>query len=116
PPVPSLPASPSTSLACESLLEIGDQVVAILDAGRQPDQRIRYADRRALFRRDRPVRHDRRMLDQAFDTTKAFRKREKLCPLEEAFRSRQVAVEFERDHAAEGRHLPLRDLVLRMAG
>ena len=40
--------------------------------------------------RDRRVRHDRRMLDEAFDAAQAFGEREDLAALEEALRAGEV--------------------------
>ena len=61
--------------------------------------------RAALLRRDRGVGHHRRMLDQAFDAAEALGQREQLGALEEALGAGEVAVELDRDHAAEAVHL-----------
>ena len=89
-PVSGRIAMPSTP---QRLLQIGDQIVAILDPRRQPHQRIRNADRGALLGRDRAMRHQRRVLDQAFDAAEAFGQREQLRAFEEAFGAGEVAVE-----------------------
>ena len=60
--------------------QVGAQVVDVLDADRQPHQRVADAERRARLGRDRRVRHDRRVLDQALDAAQALGEREDLAP------------------------------------
>src|SRR5438105_13590110 len=68
----------------ERLLEVGAQVLDILDAHRQPHQRITDAERRARLERNGCVGHDGGVLDQAFDAAQALGEREVLHRFEEA--------------------------------
>ena len=65
-------------------LQVGDQIVGILDADRQPHQPVVDAECRAHLRRHRGMGHDGGMLDQAFDAAQAFGQGEQLAALEEA--------------------------------
>ena len=60
----------------ERALEIGLQIGEVLDADRKPDEAVDDAEFRAVLRRHARVRHDRRMLDQRFDTAERFGERE----------------------------------------
>src|SRR5262245_51827563 len=95
--------------------EIGDEVLRVLDPDREPHQGIADPEGRAYLRRDRAVRHQRRMLDQAFDAAEAFSEGEQPAALEEAPGIVEGAGEVGGDHAAEGTHLLRGERVLRMA-
>ena len=94
--------------------ELVAQILDIFDADGQPDQPVADAEPLAIRRRHRRVRHDRRMLDQAFDAAERFGEREQLAALEHAARLAQAALDHDRDDAARTVHLPLRERVLRM--
>src|SRR5579883_403983 len=100
----------------QRLVEIGEEVVEILDADRQADERVADAQRLALLGRQRGMRHDGGMLDQALDAAETLGQGEDLDALEEAPRRRQIAGELDRHHAAEALHLAARERVLRMGG
>src|SRR5262249_49470094 len=92
----------------ERVAQVAPQVVDVLDPARQAHERIVDTQCRALRFRNRAVRHQRGMLDQAFDAAEALGEREEPAPLEKAFRSREIGLEPDRYHSAEGAHLPLR--------
>src|SRR3954464_8728460 len=101
----------------ESMLQLGDQVLDVLDADRKPHQSIADAKARAHVLGQRGMRHDRRVLDQALDAAEALGEREELAALEEAPRRGQATFENGGDHAAIALvHLLRREQVLRMAG
>src|SRR5262244_1449929 len=95
--------------------EIRDEVLWVLDPDREPHQVIADPERGAHVGRDRAMRHQRRMLDQAFDAAEAFREREQTAALEETPGVVEGAGQVGRDHAAEGTHLLPGERVLRMA-
>ena len=68
----------------QRLLQILDQIVRILDPDRQANQRIVDAERLALLGRNRGMRHQARMIDQALDAAEAFGDRENPQALQEA--------------------------------
>src|SRR6185312_12344976 len=103
-------------ISTQRVIEVGDQVVEILDADGKADEGVADAERLALLRWQRGVRHDGGMLDQALDPAQALGQREDLDPLEEAPRFGQAALELDRDHAAVAVHLAPGQLVLWMAG
>jgi hypothetical protein len=57
----------------ERPVEISNQIIRVLDTDRQAHQRIADPRRPPLLRRDRRVRRDRRMLDQAVGASETFR-------------------------------------------
>src|SRR5206468_7823461 len=63
---------------------------------------------------DRTVRHQSRVLDEAFDPAEAFREREQAAAFQKALGSGQIGLERDGHHAAEGAHLSSRQRVLRM--
>ena len=103
-------------VSSERLFQVGDQILHVLDAHREAHQAVVDAQCRALVGRNRGVRHQRRMLDQAFDASQAFGQRKDLAAFEETPGTRLAAGEHGRDHAAEAVHLALRQRVLRMLG
>src|SRR5437868_2983296 len=101
----------------ERMLELGDQVLDILDAHREAHQPVADAEPGAHVLGQRGVRHDRRMLDQALDAAEALGEREELATLEEALRRAESAFEDSRHHAAVALvHLLGGEQVLRMTG
>ncbi len=78
----------------KGLFEIRDQIIRVLDAGRKPYERIGYADRLSLCLRDRAMRHQRRMLDEAFDAAQAFGKREQFRRSRNRFRAGQITIQI----------------------
>src|SRR5437763_6476742 len=58
--------------------------------------------------------HDRRMIDEAFDTAQAFGERKQMRVFEKAARAGEIGFQDDRHHAAESAHLFLRQLMLRM--
>jgi hypothetical protein len=95
-------------------IQVGNQVIDILDADGQPDQRVADAELRPLFGRDTGVRHDRRVIDETLNAPEAFRQRKHLAALEETPGVAEVALDKEGDDGAETRHLPVRELMLRV--
>src|SRR6266849_1533046 len=59
-------------------LQIVDQIAHVLNTDRKPDKRVGDTKRFALFFRHGRVCHERRMIDQAFDTAQTFRERKKM--------------------------------------
>src|SRR5690349_8507804 len=59
------------STSGEGLVELGNQVLDILDAHREPHQAAGDAQARAHVLGQRRMRHDRRMLDQALHAAQA---------------------------------------------
>src|SRR5688572_11115991 len=51
----------------QCLLEVGDEIVHVLDADRQPHEAVADAELRAHVGRDRGMGHDGRVLDEALD-------------------------------------------------
>src|SRR5690349_12440062 len=120
---PLLPLSPrgegkgegAAARLSERLIEVGDEVVDILDADGKANERVADAERAALLGRERGVRHDRGMLDEAFDAAQALGEREDLDALEETPGHGEIAVELGGDHAAEPLHLAPCKRMLRVA-
>src|ERR1700739_3689014 len=67
--------------ALKRAVQVALQVVHVLDAHRQPHERVANAESLALFGRNRRMRHDGRVLDQALDPAQAFGQREQLAGL-----------------------------------
>src|SRR5688572_3750402 len=90
-------ARPSVATARRTLLqrvlELGDEIVDAFDADRQTHQAIVDAEARANLLRQRGVRHDRRVLDQALDAAQAFGEREEPAALQKPLRCRQAALQ-----------------------
>ena len=99
----------STALILERLLYIGDQIINVFDADRQPDEAVIDAKRRANFGRQRRVRHDRRMFGETFHATQAFGARKYAQAFKKSTRIVEIAPQHERQHAAEPVHLPARE-------
>src|SRR6266699_2819849 len=124
-PAPMMPTwmrtlAPSGDHDCESRsterrLEVGDEVLRILDADRKPHQAVADPERGAHVGRDRAMGHQRRMLDEAFDAAEAFGQGEQAAALEETLGLVEADIELGGDHAAEAAHLPFREPVLGMA-
>ena len=110
---PNVPAL--TARLRQRLLEIGDQILDVLNAHRESDQRVVDAERSALIGGHRSVRHDPRMIDQALDAAETLGDREYPAALEAAARRIDSAANEEADDAAEPvLHLRARQRVLRM--
>src|SRR5438046_2829041 len=71
----------------EGYLQIVDQIAHVLDANRNTHQRISDAERFALLLWHRRMRHERGMIDQAFDAAQTLREREEVRVLEEPTRT-----------------------------
>ena len=76
----------------ERELQIVDQIAHIFDANRQPNQRIADAERFAFFLRHGRMRHERRMIDQAFDAAQTFGQREQMSVFQKSFRSGEIGL------------------------
>mmetsp|Transcript_5968 Transcript_5968/g.23710 ORF Transcript_5968/g.23710 Transcript_5968/m.23710 type:complete len:562 (+) Transcript_5968:426-2111(+) len=96
--------------------QVAAQIGHVLDADRQPHQRIGDAQTGPHLGRDGGMRHQRGQGDQALDPAEAFGQREQLDPLQKAARTGEVGLQRDADHAAAATHLPRGQLVLRMAG
>src|SRR5688500_11494169 len=70
----------------ERALELGDEVVHVLDAVREAYQAVVDAEVGAHALGQRGVGHDRRVLDQALDPAEAFGEGEELAALQEPAR------------------------------
>ena len=104
----------STALILERLLYIGDQIINVFDADRQPDEAVIDAKRRANFGRQRRVRHDRRMFGETFNAAQAFCAHKYAQAFKKSTRIVEIALQHERQHAAEPVHLSPGEHVLRM--
>src|SRR5688500_2469985 len=101
----------------ERVLQLGDEIVDALDADRQAHQSRVDAEVRPDILRERSMRHDRRVLDQAFYAAEAFGEREQLAALEEAARRGEAAFQHCGHHAAVAAvHLARGEEMLRMGG
>src|SRR5882757_5489796 len=80
------------TLTVQSLIQISLQIFHILDAHRQPAQRVGDAELRPRRGGNAGVGHDRRMLDQAFHAAQRFRQGENFAAFEEAARILQAAL------------------------
>src|SRR5204863_6490303 len=98
----------------EAFEKIRHEIALVLAARRQAHERVRQPELRALFRRDRRVRHPRGMTDERLDAAEALAEREEPARRHERYNFLDGAVELERDHAAEAGHLPLGDVMPRM--
>src|SRR5207244_10054078 len=72
----------------EGALQIVNQITHVFDAHGQSNQSIANSQCFTLFLRHRGIRHERRMLDEAFTAAETFRQRDQLGVLEEPPRSR----------------------------
>src|SRR5256885_2182524 len=101
----------------QSVFELIEQVVHVLDADGEPHQAIADAKARTHVLGQRRVGHDRRMLDQALHPAQAFGEGKELAALEEAARCAKATLDQRRHHAAIAVvHLLRREQMLRMAG
>src|SRR5262249_40783042 len=82
--------------------EVGDEVVGILDADREPHQAIADAESRAHLGGHRAVGHQCGMLDQALDAAEAFGQREQPAAFEKAAGGVEAAPRLGQGHAAAG--------------
>ena len=103
-----------TSDRRESELQIVDQIAHIFHTDRQPNERIGDPKLLAFFLRNRAMRHERGMIDQALDAAQAFRERKEMRVLEKTPRACEIGFQDDRDHSAEAAHLLAREIVLRM--
>ena len=93
----------SDSNCVERVAQIAAQVVDVLDAHRKPHQRVADPEIGTQRGRNRTVRHQRGMLDEAFDAAEALGQRKQVAALEEALGSGKVGRKDDRDHAARRR-------------
>ena len=97
-------------------LEIGSQVVDVLDPDRQPHEPARHRERRLG---DRGMGHRRRQLDQRLDRAERLGQREEAGCRREATRALLTVAQLEAQHRAGDAHLALDELgsrVVRQAG
>src|SRR5437870_1309583 len=97
--------------SCQSLLQIGLQIVHILNANTETNETIVDATGLADLGGDAGVRHRRRVTNQGFDPAQALRQTEELRLGQQAQRSLLAAADADADHAAEIAHLPARQLM-----
>src|SRR5688572_3876609 len=84
----------------EGVFQLGDQIIHVLDAHREPHQAVVDTETRAHVLGQRGVGHDRRMLDQALHAAEALREREQAAALKEAARRSEAASKHRGHHAA----------------
>src|SRR5262245_26553553 len=104
-------ADPDTLSEC--VLQVGNQVVDVLDANRDSDETICDSQSQPLLRGHGRMRHRCAMRDQRLDSSQTLSERAELHTLEKSLCLVQAA-EIESDHAAEAGHLPLRQFMTRM--
>ena len=98
----------------ESLVDVGDDVVDVLDADGKADEAIGYADAVANFLGHRRVSHLRGQRDKRFDTSETFRQRADLHLVEEAARG-FFGANIEGEHGAGAFLLTASDFMLRVS-
>src|SRR5881397_1019419 len=97
-------------------VEVGDDVVSVLDADRETQRALVDAEARTLLRRHAPVRGDRGVEHLAEEIAERGRRRRELQRVDESEGGRLRRVfEIERDDPPEeAAELPLGELVLRV--
>src|SRR2546422_392769 len=81
------------------------QISDIFDPDRQANHRVGDTGALTPLRRQRCVRHDRRVLDQAFHSAQTFGEREKTAVLEKAARRAEISAQYRSNHSSESAHL-----------
>src|SRR5436190_358345 len=100
----------------QRVLELGDQVLDMLDADRQAHEAVADAEAGAHVLRQRGVRHDRRVFDQAFYPAETLGEGEELAALEKAARCTEPSLQHRAHHAAVALvHLLRGEQMLRVA-
>ena len=99
--------------AVEGVLQVGDEVLDVLDAAGEPDQVDRNGQFGAL---DRGVGHLRRVVHQGLDAAEGLGEGEHGGRFGDLAGRRLAALELHRDHAAELLHLLLGQLVAGVRG
>eukprot|EP00042_Codosiga_hollandica_P045113 m.453963 g.453963 ORF g.453963 m.453963 type:complete len:520 (-) comp56942_c0_seq1:105-1664(-) len=94
----------------ERLAEIGNEVSLFLQSNTDANQVVGDAQTHALVRGNRRVGHDRRMIEEALDSTKGLGQGENLARLEESLGLAKSALDAEGNHAAEAAALLRHDL------
>src|SRR5579872_6225884 len=97
----------------QGALEVGHEVLGVLDADREADQPAAHAYALAFLRRDRCVRHAARVLGQRLNGAKRFGEGEDLQVRQHLERGR-LAGDLKAHHAAEQAHLPRGHAAVRM--
>lgn len=101
---------------CEGVLDIGDQVLSVLNTDRQTDQVLGDAKSSTVLSADGAVGHGGGQLAQRLDTSERLGKGEELDVTQESVGSGQVTLDAERDHTTETLLLGLGQLVLGVRG
>src|SRR6185369_4521800 len=99
----------------ERVLEVGDEILDVLDADGDAYQSRRDAEAGAGLDGDGGVGHGLGMRDQRLDPAERFAEGAELHAVEELL-GVVVRAELERDHGTEAAHLPARQIVLRVIG
>src|SRR5262249_34248192 len=99
----------------EAIEQILDEILRMFAARRESNERIRESERGARIGGKRRVGHARGRTDERPDAAAAFSERAQPPRRHERRDLLDRAVELERHHAAEPRHLPSGDLVSWMA-
>src|SRR3989442_5801332 len=100
-------------VVAQRLVQIGDQVLDVLDPDGKPHQAVGEAHLALEIGRHAGVRHRRRVADETLDAAQRLGEREDLRVLHEVPRPAHVA-QFYAQHPAEPRHLPAGEVVLRV--
>jgi hypothetical protein len=95
-------------------LQIVDEIIDLFHTDREPDKRIGDSKRRPHLRRDRAMRHDGGIINQALEPAQALCERKEMGVLEKTPGAGQIGLQYDRDHSAEGAHLFFGQVVLRM--
>src|SRR6266498_1358388 len=98
----------------ERALQIVDFISDSFHAHRKPDERICNAQFFALLLRNRSMRHERGMIDEAFHAAQTFRQRKQARVLQKTPGAREIAFQNDRYDSAEAAHLLPRQIVLWM--
>src|ERR1700726_172313 len=108
--------SPPTSRPLQRLLQILDQIVAMFEAGGEPDKSFADAEFGARIRRQPLVRGGGRMGDEALGVAEIVGNPRDFERIETPERTRLAALDLESDQRRSGAHLLFHQCGLRMIG
>src|SRR5689334_634113 len=108
-----LPAATASELT-KRLIQIADQIVQVFYAYGKAHEIIGNSELCTLLHRDRSMRHDGGVFNQALYTSQTLSQRENSAALQEAAALSKAALREERNHPAKSIHLLFREFMLRM--
>lgn len=96
----SSPSCAAPSSASQRLIEIGNQIIGMLDTDRQADQGGRDAETHLFLTRDVGMRHRRGVRGQSLGAAEAYRELDHFQPVENGKRLCLAAFDFEAERRA----------------